>query len=582
VKNGKTEKRGPDMKLNNLKIGVRLGAGYAILLALMLLMTGGALVTLAHIEGYTEHIVGENDHKIELLDTMSKAIHIVAQVTRTSVLLSDAGAIQTELGKITAARARYDAAVDALEKMPATEAERGLRAKAAAAALAARPLNNQVIELAKAGKDEEATQLLLQQAGPATQKYQDTLDENIAFQMADNDASIKTARAEFERAQMLMIALAGFSLLLGAFIGWSVTRSITRPLTAAMDIAQSVAKGDLTRLIEADGRDETAELMRSLKAMNDSLAAIVGEVRAGTETIATGSDQIAAGNQDLSSRTEQQASSLEETASSMEELTATVRQNADNAQQANKLAQSASGVARKGGAVVAEVVGTMGQINDSARKIAEIIGVIDSIAFQTNILALNAAVEAARAGEEGRGFAVVAAEVRNLAQRSAAAAKEISGLIGHSVATVEQGSKLVDQAGATMGEILSSIERVTDIMSEITAASNEQAAGITQVNTAIAQMDQVTQQNSALVEEAAAAADSLRDQAASLASVVSVFQLGGPALSAPRPQAPAPAPAPARKVVSIPARTSQAVRAPSGTRRLAAANVPDDGGWESF
>ncbi|MBC7681600.1 MAG: hypothetical protein H7172_04645, partial [Ferruginibacter sp.] len=278
--------------------------------------------------------------------------------------------------------------------------------------------------------------------------------------------------------------------------------------------------------------EDGASLMFAMSGMRDSLALIVNQVRQGTDTIATTSDQIAAGNHDLSRRTEQQASALEETAASMEELTSTVKQNADNARQANQLAVSASNIAVRGGSVVAQVVGTMGAINTSSRKIVDIIGVIDGIAFQTNILALNAAVEAARAGEQGRGFAVVASEVRSLAQRSAAAAKEIKTLIGDSVDKVEEGSKQVAEAGRTMDEIVGSVKRVTDIMAEIEAASKEQALGIEQVNQAITQMDQVTQQNAALVEEASAAARSLQEQASSLAEVVGVFQLGGAHASA--------------------------------------------------
>jgi methyl-accepting chemotaxis protein len=317
--------------------------------------------------------------------------------------------------------------------------------------------------------------------------------------------------------------------------------------------------------------------MQALKDMNGSLQKIVGEVRMGTDTIATASSQIAAGNLDLSSRTEQQASSLEETASSMEELTSTVKQNGDNARQANQLAVSASDVAIKGGAVVAQVVDTMGSINESARKIVDIIGVIDGIAFQTNILALNAAVEAARAGEQGRGFAVVASEVRNLAQRSAAAAKDIKTLIGDSVEKVDAGSKLVNQAGATMSEIVASVKRVTDIMGEITAAGREQEAGISQINQAITEMDTVTQQNAALVEEAAAAAESLREQAGNLAEVASVFKLDGmqTGVAAPlakrqraastygRINSPRKQPAPRRIAVAMPAKKT--LNAPSGT-----------------
>jgi len=318
----------------------------------------------------------------------------------------------------------------------------------------------------------------------------------------------------------LVVLLSGVSLL--------IARSITRPLAQAVDIAKTVAAGDLTSHIEAGtSTDETGELLRALREMHDSLERIVGEVRGGAETIATATEEIATGNLDLSSRTEAQAGSLEETASSMEELTGTVKQNADNANEANHLAQKASQVAARGGAVVRQVVDTMHAIDESSRKIVDIIGVIDGISFQTNILALNAAVEAARAGEQGRGFAVVAAEVRNLAQRSAAAAKEIKALIGNSVEKVESGSKLVDLAGSTMDEVVDSIGRVTGIMSEITAASREQSNGIEQVNRAIIEMDNVTQQNAALVEEAAAAAGSLQDQAAKLSQVVSVFKLDG-------------------------------------------------------
>jgi methyl-accepting chemotaxis protein len=323
----------------------------------------------------------------------------------------------------------------------------------------------------------------------------------------------------------VLIMLSVVALALGAFLAWRLTMGIVRPLGEAVSVAETVAAGDLGSRIDVQSRDETGQLMQALKEMNQSLARVVGEVRNGTDTIATASSQIASGNQDLSSRTEEQASSLEETAASMEELTSTVKQNADNARQANQLAVSASEVAVRGGNVISQVVDTMGSINASSRKIVDIIGVIDGIAFQTNILALNAAVEAARAGEQGRGFAVVASEVRNLAQRSAAAAKEIKKLIGDSVEKVEEGSKQVAEAGRTMDEIVDSVKRVTDIMGEITAASQEQTSGIEQINQAITQMDQVTQQNAALVEEAAAAAASLQEQAGSLTGAVSVFQL---------------------------------------------------------
>ena len=333
------------------------------------------------------------------------------------------------------------------------------------------------------------------------------------------------------RALMLMLVLGSAAVGLG--LGVVLTRSLTRQLGGepayAGAIAGRIAAGDLTVAVELRKGDDSSMLF-AMKTMRDSLADIVSQVRTGTDTIASASSQIASGNLDLSSRTEEQGSSLEETASSMEELTSTVKQNADNARQANQMASSASEVAERGGAVVSEVVDTMASINDSSKKIVDIIGVIDSIAFQTNILALNAAVEAARAGEQGRGFAVVASEVRTLAQRSAAAAKEIKQLIGDSVAKVDAGAKLVDHAGATMSEIVASVRRVTDIMGEITSASQEQTAGIEQINVAVTQMDQVTQQNASLVEEAAAAAESMQEQAARLAQLVAVFKLDADAM----------------------------------------------------
>ncbi|HZW12221.1 MAG TPA: methyl-accepting chemotaxis protein, partial [Noviherbaspirillum sp.] len=355
----------------------------------------------------------------------------------------------------------------------------------------------------------------------AMELMQGPMSQHYAVFQGNFNALIKIqadiAKKGYEKTQELYVFVRNLSIvaivggvLLAALIGMWLIRAISRPLEEAVRFARSVAEGDLTKNIEVESRDETGQLLAALKQMNESLANTVGQVRAGTETITVASREIASGNADLSSRTEAQASSLEETASSMEELTSTVKQNAENARQANQLVVSASDYALKGGEVVGQVVDTMGSIKDSSRKIVDIIGVIDGIAFQTNILALNAAVEAARAGEQGRGFAVVAAEVRNLAQRSAGAAKEIKALIQDSVEKVDAGSKLVDQAGTTMDEIVTSVKHVADIMNEIAAASHEQSAGIEQVNQAITQMDEMTQQNAALVEQAAAAAQSMQ------------------------------------------------------------------------
>ena len=376
-------------------------------------------------------------------------------------------------------------------------------------------------------------------------------------------------------ANLMILAVVAATLAICALIMVWLARSITGPLNEAVAIARTVASGDLSSDIEVRGKDEISTLLTSLKDMHDSLADIVGKVRTGTDAIAQASSEIAHGNQDLSMRTEEQASSLEETASAMEQLTTTVKQNGANAGQASTLAGAASAVALRGGATVADVIQTMGSINDSSRKIVDIIGVIDGIAFQTNILALNAAVEAARAGEQGRGFAVVAAEVRNLAQRSAAAAKEIKTLIGDSVERVDAGSKLVGQAGSTMDEVVASVQRVNSIIADIATASGEQNTGIDQINDAIAQMDVVTQQNAALVEQAAAAAEAMKHQAASLKHAVSIFKIHeryGSALSAAPVTRAAPSPRPAPAAPGI---------KPAGAKAVKALKAPDTE-WEEF
>jgi len=395
--------------------------------------------------------------------------------------------------------------------------------------------HNKVVALSRQNLKAEARAAA---AGPSAKILGDAnaaLDKLVKLNVEGGDAASNAAEVQYQQTRALSIGLLLVALIVGCTLALWVARMVARPLREAVDAARAVAEGDLTRDITVRSRDETGELMEALRDMTGKLQAVVAQVRIGTDTIATASSEIAAGNQDLSSRTEEQASALEETASSMEELTSTVRQNADNARQANQMAQSASGIAVRGGTVVGEVVGTMASINEASRKIVDIISVIDGIAFQTNILALNAAVEAARAGEQGRGFAVVASEVRNLAQRSAAAAKDIKGLINDSVDKVETGSRLVNEAGSTMQEIVAGITRVTDIMSEITAASSEQSAGIEQVNQAVVQMDQTTQQNAALVEQSAAAAEAMQQQAAQLAQIVSVFRIDANAMAAVQP-----------------------------------------------
>lgn len=370
-----------------------------------------------------------------------------------------------------------------------------------------------------------ASQIVAERVVPLYQPVGEGLAALMKLQRDAAKQEYEAAQGRYSTIRNITIGALVFGILLASWIGYLLMRAIVRPLNEAVRVANAVAAGDLTSKIEVMSSDETGQLMQALTEMNENLIKLVGQVRTSADSITTGAGEIAIGNGDLSQRTEEQASSLEETASSLEELTAAVRQNTENAKQANQLAAGASDIATKGGQVVSRVVDTMGSINESSRKVVDIISVIDGIAFQTNILALNAAVEAARAGEQGRGFAVVAGEVRNLAQRSAAAAKEIKALISDSVEKVENGSQLVTEAGRTMEEIVAAVKRVTDIMGEITAASVEQGTGIEQVNQAVTQMDEVTQQNAALVEEAAAAAESLQEQAQTLMGAVRVFKL---------------------------------------------------------
>ena len=385
----------------------------------------------------------------------------------------------------------------------------------------------------KANDWAETSRINVELLAPLYAKVRGSLEPLVKLQISEAKKEYEQSVSRYESFRLIAIASIVVGLAVGWVFGLALLRSLGRSLKNAVKVAHAVAKGDLTQKIHSQGQDEVAQLLKALETMTQSLVSVVSNVRQGSEGVATASAEIAQGNNDLSARTEQQASALEQTAASMEELGSTVRQNADSARTANQLAVSASTIAVEGGNVVGQVVETMRDINESSRKISDIIQVIDGIAFQTNILALNAAVEAARAGEQGRGFAVVASEVRSLAGRSADAAKEIKSLINASVERVEHGTALVDKAGVTMTEVVSSIKRVTDIMGEISAASNEQALGVAQVGEAVTQMDQTTQQNAALVEQMAAAASSLKSQAQELVQTVAVFQLGNtPALRA--------------------------------------------------
>jgi methyl-accepting chemotaxis protein len=571
------------MNLKNLKIGTRLGLGFAVVLLLMLVIAITGVLRLASVGNATEDMMQNALVKERLANQWSNLLGPAIVNSFAMVKATDPKAVAYF------EKARVDKSVlitlvqKKLEELLTSPQEKKLYAGAAEVRVFAVETIAKINKLKTEGKNEEAMEMADNQWAPALVVYEEAVAKLAAHQRDRIDELAKGIEADHSTGETMLLVLSGIALVLGALFAWRLTLGIVRPLRHAVEVAETVAAGDLSTHIEVESRDETGQLMHALREMNASLAKVVGEVRTGTDTIATASGQIAAGNQDLSSRTEEQASSLEQTAASMEELTSTVKQNADNARQANQLAVSASEVAVKGGSVVSQVVDTMGSINASSKKIVDIIGVIDGIAFQTNILALNAAVEAARAGEQGRGFAVVASEVRSLAQRSAAAAKEIKTLIGDSVEKVEEGSKQVEEAGRTMEEIVGSVKRVTDIMGEITAASQEQTSGIEQINQAITQMDQVTQQNAALVEEASAAAQSLQEQASSLVQAVSVFKLDANAVATTRPGFTriTPIPKPAKPAPKRPAKALPTRREPSGAPQLAMANDAK-GDWTEF
>jgi methyl-accepting chemotaxis protein len=511
--------------LSNMKIGKRLTLGFAVILAFSVVITGIGVWRLEGVSTATREMMHEPLLKERLIADWY--VNVSSGIQRTSAIAKSSDA---SLGPYFA----EDAAISSkrsgelqkkVEALLSSDEEKKLFTEIGELRKVYLSSRDQVYKAKNAGNLDEATATFEKVFIPGAKSYQETMRKLMELQRKEIDETGQDIDNIAHKSRMLLLVLEGLILVLGAIFARYLTLGITRPLGTAVHISRRVAEGDLTSEVDVKTKDETGQLLSSLKDMNSSLRSIVSNVRGGTDTMHTAASEIAAGNLDLSSRTEQQASAIEETASSMEELTSTVKQNADNARQANQLAVSASEVASKGGEVVAQVVKTMDAINSSSKKIVDIISVIDGIAFQTNILALNAAVEAARAGEQGRGFAVVASEVRSLAQRSASAAKEIKELIGDSVEKVDIGSKLVSEAGATMDEIVDSIKRVTDIMSEIRAASEEQSSGIEQVNQAIVQMDQATQQNAALVEQAAAAAGSMQTQADNLIQLVSVFKM---------------------------------------------------------
>ncbi|HWW72565.1 MAG TPA: methyl-accepting chemotaxis protein, partial [Duganella sp.] len=512
--------------LSHTRIGTRLAIAFATVLLLAVVATTAGLINARGNAAATKQMMEQPLAKERLVSDWYVLIYSAVARTELIARSKDDTLPVVFADTIAASTKRGGELLGKVKELLSSDEERALYDATIALRGAYQKAKNEVGDIRKAGDDAAAEAAYRDKFLPAAEAYKNKVNELLAFQRKAIDDTARGIEAANQRSNTLLLILTVLMVAIGSVAAWIISRSITGPLKSAVDIAATVANGDLTTRFDGPtSRSEIGDLMTALKGMNDSLRNVVSQVQIGTKTIASASNEIAVGNMDLSQRTEEQASSLEETASSMEELTSTVRQNAENARQANQLAHAASDVAERGGSIVGQVVSTMGTINDSSRKIFDIISVIDGIAFQTNILALNAAVEAARAGEQGRGFAVVASEVRNLAQRSAAAAKEIKELIGNSVEQVDIGSKLVQQAGSTMNEVVDSVRRVTDIMGEITSASSEQSIGIDQVNTAITQMDQVTQQNAALVEEAAAAAASMQEQAERLADVASSFKL---------------------------------------------------------
>ena len=513
------------MTLQNFKIGTRLGVGFGFVLLLLALIVATGLRGFQTVGGSTGRLVGEDWVKAEAANTIDTMTRANARRTFELFLAPDRAYRDGIREKIDANKAEIGKALALLQDRASAPDERALLAQLTERRRAYVDSFTQVNQLIESGKTEQARTLVLGE----TMRHLDVLQESVrdmsALQKRRAASAGQDVQNEIAGGSKIMLALGTAALVIGTLFTATLARSIVHPLRAAVALAQRVADGDLSGRIQSSAKDELGELLRALAVMNENLGNMVRQVRQGTETIASASTQIASGNLDLAARTEMQASALQQSASSMEELTGAVQQNAANAQRANALAGSASTTTAEGSAAVAKVALTMTAISDSARRIEDIIAIIDGIAFQTNILALNAAVEAARAGEQGKGFAVVASEVRSLAQRSAVAAREIKALIVDSTAKIGDGARLAGQAGDTMQQVLAGVREVAAIMAEITAASDEQRAGIEQVNIAVGQMDGATHQNAVLVEQAAAAAQSLQDQAATLNETIRMFKI---------------------------------------------------------
>ncbi len=514
------------MRIDDLRISTRLGLGFALLGMMILAMVAVVWVQVSTMTGLFGDVANARIPRMVVGSAIKEDVQTISSGVRNMILMSDTTAIMAEAENIGHVQKRIGQRFAELEKLLADDgAAQAALQQVQAARKAYEPLQDETRDLASSGQVFDAKDVLVTKMHPAQQAYFSAMDALLHQQQQQLGQATGATERAANSVRGMLLATSLVVMVLGGLLAWWIIRSITGPLRQAVRVARSVAAGNLQEPIEAQGRNEVAQLLLALKEMQGALARVVTHVRQGAQSVLGGSTEIAQGNMDLSNRTEAQAGALEETSASMQELRDAVAHNADNAQQANTLACDASAVAERGGAVVGQVVDTMRGINASSQKIADIIGVIDGIAFQTNILALNAAVEAARAGEQGRGFAVVASEVRALAGRSAEAAREIKGLISASVERITQGSDLVDKAGATMQEVVQSIRRVTALVGEISSASAEQRSGVAQIGEAIVQMDQVTQQNAALVEQIAAAATGLSTQAQELVRAVAVFQV---------------------------------------------------------
>ena len=579
------------------RVRTRLTVGFGVVCVLLVASVVMGLMAMGRIGTNLQSVVSDHLPRIVASANVLTRIDAIALALRDMILNPDAADRERQVQAIAKARQEIGKQIDALDKSVTDPTERAKLEKVKEQRARYIAGQDELIKLVKSDQPDQSREFLNTKLRPELETYRSVVTALVDHEEQAITEAGQNAQTTASNARTVLIALGIGALLLAIGLGWLISRNLTRELggepSTAAEVARAVAAGDFTQSIAVKDSDTTS-LMAQLATMKNGLARVVSQVRRSSESVAMASSEIAQGNQDLSARTESQASALEETAASMEQLGATVRQNAESASQANALARSASDVAVRGGEVVGQVVETMKGINESSQRIADIIGVIDGIAFQTNILALNAAVEAARAGEQGRGFAVVASEVRSLAGRSAEAAKEIKQLISASVERVEQGSAMADQAGETMTEVVQSIRRVTDLMGEINAASSEQASGVAQVGEAVTQMDQATQQNAALVEEMAAAAGSLSSQAQELVQAVAVFKLdasqsGASAYSTPtaRPApkaAPVRMPAPARKPTAFKAAPAKpaALHAPNPPKPVKTASAGAEDDWESF